>query len=188
MAEGKTKTSAASGCRIEGAGLACLLLLLAALASGCGYSFSTSPVSGGTPSLFIPVVENQTSEPGLSALLTNSLSSELSASRRFLIIRSETADMKLSGNILSLLDISLGRRADGESTRRRITVTTSLVLTDREGKAVWSDSGLSDFADYQALAADDLTTRKNRQEAIREAAWRIAQKALERLDAFREGF
>ena len=172
---------------MKNAGLACLVLL-AVLLSGCGYGFSTSPVSGGTPSLFIPVVENETSEPGLSALLTNRLSSEISTSRRFSITRSASADLRLSGNILSLLDMSLGRRADGESTRRRISITVSMKLVDKDGKQVWADPGLSDFSDYQASATDDLTTRNNRQEAIRMAAMRIAQKALERLDAFREGF
>lgn len=163
-------------------------LALSALFSGCGYRFSTDPVGGRTPTLFIPVVENETSEPGISAMLTNDLSRELSASRRFSLIREGDADMILRGDILSLLDISLGRRADGESTRRRVTVGVVLTLSGRNGETLWSEAGLSDFADYQAFGIDDSATRENRQEAIREAVSRIARKALERLDAYREGF
>jgi len=142
--------------------LACLasLALLAALA-GCGYQFrveGAGPTIGGTavtsspasppPRLIVRTLENKSFEPNLETRYTNYLRHEFSSGSGAQVVPdSESADLVLSGQILSVIlpSISFSQTTTFES-RTEVVVIVKVEET-RTKRLVWAQTskGASEF-------------------------------------------
>lgn len=163
-------------------GLKLLILLPYIFISACGYTFAGrgQNLPPDIKTVAVTVLKNKTSELGIENILTNRLVYEFTRSRRLLIESQDAADVTLGGSVDSLKEETVSRSGSYRSLERRITITLSLSLKDRNEKTIWSDTGISDHEVFK-VSEDRLSTQKNRRESIEKIASRLAEKVQNRI-------
>lgn len=129
--------------------LGILAALPALAAGGCGYSLRPSLPSG-IKTLQVPVLVNQTSEPGIEDFLTQSLIQAIVNSGAAKIAPSGVpADARLEGQIVGYSLASLSFNSSANVTSYRLTVALALILRDlRKDEVIWKQDRIEDRADF----------------------------------------
>jgi hypothetical protein len=188
------KARAAFACPAFIACLACLALLV-----GCGYQFrveGAGPTIGGTavtssptsppPRLIVLTLENKSFEPNLETRYTNYLRHEFSSGSGAQVVPdSESADLVLSGQILSvsLPSLSFSQTTTLES-RTEVLVTIKVEET-RTQRLVWAQTakGTSEFYVTSDLQFNRVLQNRALEQAGRFIAEDLASRFLLQLES-----
>jgi len=153
-------------------------ICLAAVA--CGYRFTAAGAGfpQGIHKVFVPVIVNRTTEPGLEGAFTEALREQLA---RGGYLGGEGSDGRIEGELLSVTAL-VAQLAPGTSGALTYRVVATLRVRLLRDKTLLSQTDVTGTEDYlPALRADVLTTEANRQAAIRRLASALATDAVARL-------
>lgn len=171
--------------RSAGALAAAALLLLALLATGCGYQ-RTAAISALPPELrtiAVPTFRNRTFEPLVEAAVGGAIKQKLLAQRRLEILDDpDSADLVLRGTITTYTTAPLSfDESRSVALEYRVTIRADVALLQR-GKAtpLWDEAGWEAFGDY-FVTADTAATRVARDAALAEASRRLAEDIVARV-------
>ena len=157
-----------------------IVLLTVALAA-CGYQFSGSgDLPKGVQTIFIAVFENRTGEVGLENSLTNDVINEFVLKRKNALRDAQSADSILHGTIQSIRDETITRSGTNTPLERRVTISVSLLLKDRNDQVLWGARNVSANEAYD-VNSDKQVTEENRRIAINDLFRRLAENIYNRL-------
>lgn len=159
------------------------LLLLITLLGGCGYHFAgRSSLPAGVNRVFIPILENRSSESGAEITFTNDLIYEFTRSRRARLAQArDSADGILTGTIVSLSVENISRSTVSTAVARRVTGTLSLRLESQDGRMLWSSGNIVERQDFAVVAGNKTATDRNKSDAIAVLSAKLAESAFNRL-------
>ncbi len=157
-----------------------LLCLLLFLGSGCGYRFSGEDAPFGIQTLHVPILQNRTGETGIETIFTDDLIYEFTRNGAMRLRDAESAGAVLTGEIDRVSFKTISHKGYQVALERRVEVSMSLVLRDRNGKVLWAEEGISSQEEYP-VSEDKLTTEYNRREAIKRISDRLAENVYNRL-------
>lgn len=176
------------------ASLACLALLV-----GCGYQFrveGAGPTIGGTaatssptspaPRLIVRTLENNSFEPNLETRYTNYLRQEFSSGSGAQVVpESESADLVLSGQILSVILPSLSFTQTTTLESRTEVMVTVKVEEIRTKRLVWAQTskGASEFYVTTDLQFNRILQNRALEQAGRFIAEDLASRFLLQLES-----
>ncbi|GAB6908046.1 hypothetical protein JCM12296A_38850 [Desulfosarcina cetonica] len=158
-------------------------ILLAAtlvLVTACGYHFAGSgSFPGGATRIFIPMLENRTSEIGVESRFTNNLIYEFIRNRKSALAKSRaSADAILSGTIVSISVENISRSTISNAIERRVTAVLSLrLVSTTDGRTLWASGNLSERQAYTVASGSKAATDQNKSEAIAEVSRKLAESA-----------
>ncbi|MDX2439979.1 MAG: LPS assembly lipoprotein LptE [Desulfobacterales bacterium] len=157
----------------------CLLILV----SGCGYRFAgTGDFPEGTESIFIPILENRTSESRLEKLVTDDLIYVFTKNRKDILAGSiDDADAVLYGIVHSISTTTISRDDPNTSSERSVKLFVDTKLVVPEGRVIWRVKGITADEAYNVVPDNKYRTEQNRQEAISKASQRLAEKIYTRM-------
>jgi len=144
------------------------LVVAALLAGGCGYSLRSS-LPAHIKTVHVPVLRNQTQEPGIEDFVTQALTEAVVTSGRVRIAPSAgQADALLEGSIVEYSVTSLAFDRNANVTQYRLRIALSLTFRDRvKGQVLWRQERIEDRADFpvsgpvtQTLAREDQALRR----------------------------
>jgi outer membrane lipopolysaccharide assembly protein LptE/RlpB len=160
-----------------------MLGVLGVLLSACGYRFAGGePFPEGIRTLFIPVLENRTTETGVEQTFTDDLRQEFIRYDRFR--DRHRAEGVLTGVVSAMRIDPVSRRGSDVTLEQRVIITLNFTLSAADGRVVWSAENVSDNETYP-VAADKLVTEQNRRNAIKVLSKRLAERTYDRLtDAY----
>ncbi len=142
----------------------------------CGYRFSGSGnLPNGVRSINIQILENRTAETGVETIFTNDLIYEFTRKKKAVLTSSEKADAILTGVIVSLRTEGIAHKGQHTSLERRIEAIVNLKLTNSDGGAIWSATGVSENQAY-SVTSDKEETERNKRVAIEVVSKKIAEK------------
>ena len=146
-----------------------LLLLLAVLLGGCGYT-----VHGTLPShintVAVPIFRNRTTEPAIESLITRAVVEAFSTNGRLKVVGSGQADAILDGEITNYNVSSIAFDRDANVRQYRLLVTVNLRMRDvRRNTVLFQQSGVSEQADFRVQNAVSQTISRE-ETALRVAA------------------
>ena len=153
---------------------ALLLLGLAVLVGGCGYT-----VRGTLPahihSIAVPIFRNRTQEPAIESLITRAVVEAFSTNGRLRVVGTEQADAVLDGEITGYVIASVAFDRDANVRLYRLVVTVNLRLRDVRRKTVlFQQAGVREQADFRVQNAVSLTLSRE-ETAVRTAATDIGR-------------
>ncbi|MCP4366892.1 MAG: hypothetical protein GY797_02075 [Deltaproteobacteria bacterium] len=156
---------------------------LVILVSSCGYRFAGSgDFPEGTQSIFIPILENRTSETGLEKLITDDLIYEFTRNRKDILAGSiDDSDAVLYGIIHSIGIETISRDDPNTSTERSVSVSVDMKLVVPEGRVIWRVKGITADEAYNVLPDNKYRTLQNRRGAISKLSQRLAEKVYTRM-------
>ena len=159
------------------------VLFLLILVSGCGYRFSgTGDFPEGTKSIFIPILENRTSESRLENQVTDDLIYEFTKNRKDILAGSiGDAEAVLYGIIRSISITTISRDDPNTSSERSVKLSVDMKLVVPEGRVIWRAKGITADEAYNVEPDNKYRTLQNRQEAISEVSQRLAEKIFARM-------
>jgi len=159
------------------------ILFLLILVSGCGYRFAgTGDFPEGTESIFIPILENRTSESGLEKLVTDDLIYEFTKNRKDMLAGSiGDADAVLYGIIHSISIETISRDDPNTSSERSVKLSVDTKLVVPEGRVIWRVKGITADEAYNVVPDHKHRTVQNRREAISKLSQRLAEKIFARM-------
>ena len=159
------------------------VLFLLILVSGCGYRFSgTGDFPEGTKSIFIPILENRTSESRLENQVTDDLIYEFTKNRKDILAGSiDDAEAVLYGIIHSISITTISRDDPNTSSERSVKISVDMKLVVPEGRVIWRVKGITSDEAYNVVPDDKYRTVQNRQEAISKVSQRLAEKIYARM-------
>jgi hypothetical protein len=147
---------------------------------GCGYHFTPTGETIGrdVKKVYVAVFTNGTSEANIESVFRNAFVDQFIKGRRFRVVKAEEeADALLKGDIKNLVISHLAYRGDNIALEKRITVTLSLTLEEKNAnKAIWRDENFSQWGDY-ALDGGSLIAGQDGQ---KNAIVKLANDAAER--------
>lgn len=159
--------------------------------SGCGYRLAGVPSTGGpagapVATLAIPVLANDSSEPGVELLVTDAFLAEFLRRGEFRLVDDpERADWVLRGNVLPL--VTSGESFSSVILALEYTVTLRLALELDPGggdaEPVRFDPAMLQYSEIYVASADLEALRKNREEALRRSAQALAERVHDALAA-----
>lgn len=146
-----------------------LLLLLAVLPGGCGYT-----VHGTLPShintVAVPIFRNSTPEPAIESLITRAVVEAFSTNGRLKVVGSGQADAILDGEIIAYSVSSIAFDQNANVRLYRLQVTVNLRMRDvRRNTVLFQQSGVSEQADFRVQDAVSQTISRE-ETALRVAA------------------
>ena len=159
------------------------VLFLLILVSGCGYRFSgTGDFPEGTKSIFIPILENRTSESRLETQVTDALIYEFTKNRKDILAGSiGDAEAVLYGIIRSISITTISRDDPNTSSERSVKLSVDMKLVVPEGRVIWRAKGITADEAYNVVPDNKYRTLQNSQEAISKASQRLAEKIYTRM-------
>ena len=159
-------------------GLAAALVLgLALLEGGCGYS-----LRGTLPShlhtVAVPVFRNLTSVPAVENFLTNAVVNAFATNGRLRVVAPAQADAILEGDVTGYSLQSIAFDAAANVRQYRLTVTLNLRFRDvRRNEMLFQRTGFSDRADF-AVPGTVAETIVATEAALQQAATDIARSVV----------
>jgi len=153
---------------------ALLLLGLAVLVGGCGYT-----VRGTLPahihSIAVPIFRNRTQEPAIESLITRAVVEAFSTNGRLRVVGTEQADAVLDGEITSYTIGSIAFDKDANVRLYRLVVTVNLRLRDlRQNTVLFQQDNVREQADFRVQDAVSQTISRE-ETAVRVAATDIGR-------------
>ena len=151
-----------------------LLLLLVALAAGCGYS-----VRGHLPddvrSVAVPILENRTTKPAVETEMTRALADAFATDGRLRVVSRDAADAVLEGEVTGYELVSIAFDPSANVRLYRLVVTMNVRLRDvRRKTLLFEQFGLSEKADFRVSGAVSETIARE-EIALRAATADIAR-------------
>jgi outer membrane lipopolysaccharide assembly protein LptE/RlpB len=151
-----------------------LLLPLAALLSGCGYT-----VHGTLPahiqSISVPIFRNRTQEPAVETLITRAVVEGFSTNGRLRVVSSGQADAVLDGEVIGYTVGSIAFDKDSNVRVYRLVVTVNIRLRDVKQNAVlFQQNDVREQADFRVQDAVSQTISRE-ETALRAAATEIGR-------------
>jgi hypothetical protein len=152
------------------AAIAPMLVAVALLAGGCGYSFH-----GNLPShiktVAVPIFRNQSDVPGFENSITSAVISAFSSGGRLRVVPIDQADSILEGEILSTQIDGAGFDRSQNVQAYHLIVILNVTFRDvRQNKVLWQENGLTQTADFQVLGQVSDTLAQGRGAASQAAA------------------
>jgi hypothetical protein len=138
------------------------LVLIGAVASGCGYHFEAEGT--GLPpqakTIYVETFSNRTRVTGLNDQFMRYLKDEIDDRKRLEIVDSASqADLTLSGRINYAESEPVAFNTASEPTLYASTVTADAQLVDNHShKVVWASNGISGSQQYAAVSQSLVTT------------------------------
>jgi outer membrane lipopolysaccharide assembly protein LptE/RlpB len=168
--------------------ICCLALAACFFLNGCGYHLASG---GGTSSLIagktvtIPMWRNKSYRPNLEAVLTGSLINEFALRSGGMVVAEETADLTLTGTIVSYVTTAVSYTAADQIREYRATMTVDAALAERKSQKVLWKGRLSASQDYPTTAnsiPQHIALQQNSEEAaLREISRRLAQQLYQKM-------
>ena len=151
-----------------------LLLPLAGLLGGCGYT-----VRGTLPahiqSIAVPIFRNRTQEPAVDSLITRAVVEGFSTNGRLRVVGSEQADAILDGEVIGYAIGSIAFDKDANVRLYRLVVTVNLRLRDlRQNTVLFQQNDVREQADFRVQDAVSQTISREGT-ALRAAATEIGR-------------
>lgn len=143
--------------------------------AGCGYSLRTS-LPAGIQSIHVPVLVNQTSEPGIEDFITQALTQAVVQSSRVRIAaNAREADASLEGSIVEYRLAALSFDRSANVTSYRLIIGLALTFRDlKQNRVIWKQDRIEERADF--LVAGQVTQTLAREEdAVQRAAVDVAR-------------
>lgn len=146
-----------------------LLLLLAVLLGGCGYT-----VHGTLPShintVAVPIFLNRTPEPAIESLVTRAVVEAFSTNGRLKVVSSGQADAILDGEIIGYSVSSIAFDRDANVRLYRLLVIVNLRMRDvRRNAVLFQQNDVREQADFRVQDAVSQTISRE-ETALRAAA------------------
>ncbi|HEY7530997.1 MAG TPA: LptE family protein [Gemmatimonadota bacterium] len=155
-----------------GAALAAAALLAGGAA--CGYSFR-SQLPAHLQTIYIPTLGNETSEFGLTQLLTDALTREFLNRSALTPGTEDGSDAELRGTITGFAERAVTFESGEDVTvfTRQVVISLDVELVDRvENEVLWSDPNLTEFGEF--------TEEEGRERGVDRAVVKIAETILSR--------
>ena len=151
-----------------------LLLPLAGLLGGCGYT-----VRGTLPahiqSIAVPIFRNRTQEPAVESLITRAVVEAFSTNGRLRVVGSGQADAILDGEITGYAIGSIAFDKDANVRLCRLGVTVNLRLRDlKQNTVLFHQNDVREQADFRVQDAVSQTISRE-ETALRAAATDIGR-------------
>ena len=142
---------------------------------GCAYYSTSATGSGGTRSLAIPLLENESLESGIHQSLTDSLIQAFVADGALRMVEVDQADAVLQGVVVEVQEepFTYGNQAD----QYQITVFVNMTLYDSRNKqVVWEEKRLKGYGVYSATQSRE----EARQDGLAEAFQILIRDVIDR--------
>lgn len=151
-----------------------LLLPLAGLLGGCGYT-----VRGTLPShiqsVAVPIFRNRTQEPAVESLITRAVVEGFSTNGRLRVVGREQADAILDGEVTGYAVGSIAFDKDANVRLYRLVVTVNLRLRDlKQNTVLFQQDDVREQADFRVQDAVSQTISRE-ETALRAAATEIGR-------------
>lgn len=156
-------------------------LVLFASAGCIGYHLG-STLPPGVSSVFVPVVVNETTEPGIETPATSAMIDEIQLDGSLKIAPRDTADSILEVRLKQYALSPLRYRKDRTATAReyRLTLIADAVLRKRStNEEIYRINKVSGFTTFEALTDLPSARRDALPDAARDLAHRIIRSATE---------
>jgi lipopolysaccharide assembly LptE-like protein len=138
------------------------LLVLAALATGCGYHFAAegSGLPAQAKTIYVQKFTNRTRYTGFNDQLMRYIKDEIADHKRLELVDTPSeADLVLNGELVYIQSLSSASNAVGEPIIYSQTISANAVLTDAHThKIVWTTSGVTGSQSAPAVASAVVTT------------------------------
>ncbi len=156
---------------------ACLVPL-----TSCGYRFAGSEeLPQGIERLFIQLLDNKTTEPGIDIVVTNELKNEFIRKYRGVLVDREAAEAILSGAVVGIRTETVARKGPLTALERSVSMTIDLKLKTSGNERIWFAKGISRDDTYTVVSGDKEITEQNKRKALKDLAERIAEISFYRL-------
>ena len=139
-----------------------LLLLVCLVVSGCGYTFqgSSSILPDDIKTIYIPMVENETAEPGLSIQFTEILKNRFD---RYGVVRvvenKEQADAIFKAKIVEIKSTSKGVTSETDiEVEVQLTMVVNAELSRKNGQILWRQNNFAASDDYGSTSDTVITS------------------------------
>jgi outer membrane lipopolysaccharide assembly protein LptE/RlpB len=159
--------------------LGAFVVLVAVLASGCGYALAGK--GGSLPDhirrIGVPTLVNQSTTPELDQILTNAIRQELLARGRYRVVHDSTGvDAVLTGTVMPITTNLSGITEARQASRYLITVTASIEFRDLTKNAVhWASPTFRASEEYEVPTGTGATDQTLVFQADRQALERLAR-------------
>lgn len=143
--------------------------------SSCGpYSFSGTTLTD-IKSIYVPVLDNQTIEYGISEELTDKITTALVADNTLKVVGIDAADAYISGQVISYKRSSETYNKEDQVSEYRVDITVSVKFSKADGSLVWEDVNVSAFGLFEA---ETETEEDGKSEALDKIAEIIVNKTV----------
>ena len=171
----------------------CLLLIAGVLLNGCGYhptGVQGLPAAVAGKKIAVPVFVNRSYRANVGAILAESLTDETARRSGGLVVSEESADLVLSGTVLSYTTSAVSYSAADTVKEYRAVITIEAILAERVSHAVVWKGTLSWSQDYPANSnftvpqnnVDTIALQQNNEEAaIREICEKLALQLYQKI-------
>jgi hypothetical protein len=150
--------------------------------TSCGYRFADSQgLPQGIERLFIQLLDNKTTEPGIDIVITNELKNEFIRKYRGVLVDREAAEAILSGAVVGIRTETVARRGALTALERSVSMTIDLKLNTSGNERIWFAKGITGSDTYTVVSGDKETTEWNKRKIIQDLAERIAEISFYRL-------
>ena len=148
----------------------------------CSYRFADNEaLPQGIERLFIQLLDNKTTEPGIDVVVTNELKNEFIRKHRGVLVDRETAEAVLSGAVVGIRTETVARRGALTALERGVSMTIDLKLKTSGNERIWFARGITRNDTYSVVSGDKETTEQNKRKALKDLAERIAEISFYRL-------
>jgi outer membrane lipopolysaccharide assembly protein LptE/RlpB len=154
--------------------LAGVLVLLALLAGGCGYSLRGN-LPAHIKTVAVPTFKNRTPEPGVETFLTGAVVEAFSTNGRLTVVEPEHADAVLEGEVVGYQVQSVAYDPRANVQQYRLVVTMNLRFRDvKRAVVLFEQENLQERSEFRTLGAVAQTISRE-ESALRAAAVDIAR-------------
>ena len=150
--------------------------------TSCGYRFAGSEeLPQGIERLFIQLLDNKTTEPGIDIVVTHELKNEFIRKYRGVLVDREAAEAILSGAVVGIRTETVARKGPLTALERSVSMTIDLKLKTSGNERIWFAKGISRDDTYTVVSGDKEITEQNKRKALKDLAERIAEISFYRL-------
>ncbi len=150
--------------------------------TSCGYRFAGGEgLPQGIERLYIQLLDNKTTEPGADVVITSELKNEFIQKYRGVLVEREVAEAILSGAVVGIKTETVSRRGALRALERSVDMSIDLTLKTTNGQRIWFAKGITRSDTYTVVSGDKETTERNKRNALKDIARRIAEISFYRL-------
>ena len=161
-----------------------MIITIACLVSftSCGYRFAGGAgLPQGIERLYIQLLDNRTTEPDVDVVITSELINEFIQKYRGALVDREAAEAILSGAVVGIQTETVSRRGALRALERSVNMTIDLTLTSSDSERIWFAKGITRSDTYTVVSGDPKATERNKRNALKDLAGRIAEISFYRL-------
>jgi len=129
----------------------------------------------GIKTVFVPVLENKTAEPGIEDFITSALTQAVVGTGARIAASAGDADASLEGQIVEYRLTSLSFDSSSNVTSYRLIIALALTFKDlKQNKVIWKQDRVEERADF-VVAGQVTQTLAREQVAVQKAAVDVAR-------------